>query len=146
MIQQRNFVTMILLSIVTCGIYGIYFWYKYSEDMNTVCAGDGDETQSYIIVILLSIVTCGIYGWIWYYKLGNRLQANAPRYGLAFQENGTTILLWMLLGSFVAGLGTFVAWYFLVRNMNSLAGAYNNYVSQYNHQAQQPQQPQQPQY
>ena len=46
MIRQRDFWIYLLLSIVTCGIYGIYFWYKYTEDVNTVCYGDGQETMN----------------------------------------------------------------------------------------------------
>ncbi|MDD3172298.1 MAG: DUF4234 domain-containing protein [Herbinix sp.] len=133
MIKQRSFITMLLLSIVTCGIYGIIFWYNYSDDMNTVCNGDGKITQNYIIVILLSIVTCGIYGWVWYYGLGNRLQENAPRYGINFTENGTTVLLWMLFGSLLCGFGFYYAQYILVKNMNVLADRYNQqfYGGQY---------------
>lgn len=125
MIKQRNFIVMILLSFITFGIYGIIFWYSYSDDMNKVCNGDGKETTNFLIVILLSIITCGIYYWIWVYKLGNRLNENAPRYGLRFNEDGTTILLWMLLGSLLCGLGTLYAQYLLVRNMNSIAECYN---------------------
>lgn len=125
MIQQRSLVTYILLTIVTCGIYGIYFWYKYAEDMNIVCEGDGQNTQNYIIVILLSFVTCGIYSFIWYYGIGNRLAANAHRYGLQFQENGTTILLWELFGAFLCGIGPFVAMHIMIKNMNELAYCYN---------------------
>ncbi|MDF2906282.1 MAG: hypothetical protein K0R34_1603 [Herbinix sp.] len=126
MIKHRDFVLMVILSIITCGIYGIIFWYSYSDDMNKVCYGDGKETKNYLIVILLSIITCGIYYWIWNYNLGNRLSENAPRYGLRFNEDGTTILLWMLLGSLLCGLGSLYAQYLLVRNMNSLADSFNN--------------------
>lgn len=126
MIKHRDFLVMVLLTIITFGIYGIIFWYSYSDDMNKVCSGDGKETKNYLIVILLSIITCGIYYWIWVYHLGNRLRENAPRYGLTFNEDGTTILLWMLLGSLLCGLGTLYAQYLLVRNMNSIADSYNS--------------------
>ena len=127
MIKHRDFIIMVLLTFITCGIYGIIFWYSYSDDMNKVCNGDGKETKNFLIVILLSIITCGIYYWIWVYNLGNRLSENAPRYGLRFNEDGTTILLWMLLGSLLCGLGTLYAQYLLIRNMNSIADSYNNH-------------------
>jgi len=115
---------LILLTIVTCGIYAIIFWYNYAEDMNRLCAGDGENTTNYIVAILLSIVTCGIYMWVWYYKIGNRLQKNAPRYGMQFQENGTSVLMWMILGSMLCGIGQFVAWHILIKNMNAIDQAY----------------------
>jgi hypothetical protein len=133
MIKQRDFWITVLLTIVTCGIYGIIFWYNYSDDMNKICSGDGKETQNYLIVFLLSIITCGIYGYIWFYGVGDRLQQNAPRYGTNFSENGTTILLWMILGAFLCAIGTFYAWYILIKNMNILAERYNqqNYSGTY---------------
>lgn len=126
MIKHRDFIAMVLLSIITCGIYGIIFWYQYSDDMNKVCYGDGKETKNYLLVILLSIITCGIYSWIWHYGVGNRLAENAPRYGLRFNEDGTTVLLWMLLGSLLCGFGTLYAQYIMVKNMNTLADSFNN--------------------
>lgn len=123
---NRSLVKYIIFTIITCGIYNLYFIYKLSEDVNIICAGDGEDTPGLLKYILLSIITCSIYAWYWYYKLGNRLNSNANRYGLQFQENGTTVILWMLLGSWICGLGTFYAYYIIIKNTNSLAEAYNN--------------------
>ena len=76
-------------------------------------------------LILLSLVTCGIYSFYWYYCLGNRLAKNAPRYGMSFQENGTTVLLWMVIGSLLCGLGSWVANYIIIKNCNQLCAVYN---------------------
>lgn len=46
MIQQRKFLTYILLSIITCGIYSIIFWYSLTEDINRACQGDGENTPN----------------------------------------------------------------------------------------------------
>lgn len=124
--SNRGLVKYILLSIVTCGIYGWYFIYKMAEDVNTMCAGDNENTAGLVKFILLSYITCGIYGYIWYYKLGNRLAENAPRYGLSFQENGTTVLLWLFLGALLCGIGPFVAMHILIKNTNAMAEAYNS--------------------
>jgi hypothetical protein len=125
MIKRRSLLTLILLSFITFGIYGIIFWYSYAEDMNRICQGDGKETKNFIIVILLSIITCGIYTYIWYYGIGNRLSENAPRYNTSFQENGTTVLLWMIIGSALCGIGSLIAMHILIKNMNELGDRYN---------------------
>ncbi|MFQ9511115.1 MAG: DUF4234 domain-containing protein [Lachnospiraceae bacterium] len=127
--EDRSLVILILLSIITCGIYGIIFWYQYTEDINRACEGDGMDSPNYIVVILLSFITCGIYQFYWYYKQANRLQAKLLNQGIGCQESGTTILMWLLLGSLLCGLGTFVAQYFMIRNMNLLAHDYNQYVN-----------------
>lgn len=115
----------ILLSIITCGIYSYYFIYKLAQDMNVVCEGDGQKTPGLVQFIVLSFITCGIYSWFYYYGLGNRMAENAPRYGLSFSENGTTVLIWLIFGALICGIGPFVAMHILIKNMNSLAHAYN---------------------
>ena len=122
--NNRSLLTYILLSIVTCGIYSWIFLYELARDVNVVCAGDGEETAGLLKLILLTIVTCGIYAYIWYYKLGNRLANNAQRYGLSFQENGTTILVWMIFGSLLCGIGPFIAMNIIIKNTNALATGY----------------------
>lgn len=125
MIKQRSLALYIVFSIITFGIYSIVFWWGYVKDINQVCYGDGKESPNYIVVWLLSIITCGIYGYVWYYKQGNRLQAIAPKYGLAFQENGTSVLLWMILGAFLCGIGPFIAVHILIKNLNAIGQIYN---------------------
>ncbi len=128
---DRSLLMLVLLNIVTCGIYGYIFLYGLANDMNDVCAGDGEKTSSLVAFILLGYLTCGIYQIYWYYKLCNRMSANAPRYGLTFQENGTTFLVWYLLGSVLCGIGYFVAMNFVIRNANTLCSAYNQYNGLY---------------
>ena len=122
---DRSLVAYILLNIITCGIYGYYFLYTMARDVNIVCSGDGKKTGGLAAFILLSWITCGFYALYWYYALGNRLASNAPRYGLNFQENGTTVLLWYLVGALLCGIGPYVAMHFLIRNTNSICAAYN---------------------
>lgn len=123
--NSRSLAMWFLLSIVTCGIYGYYFTYKLAQDLNTMCEGDGEKTPGLVAFILLSFVTCGFYSYYWYYKIGNRLQANAPRYGLVFQENGTTVLMWFIVGYITCGIGTLVGMHLIIKNMNALSTAYN---------------------
>lgn len=124
---DRSLLKFILFNLITCGIYGWYFVYCLARDLNTACDGDGRDTPGLLPFLLLSFVTCGIYALFWYYSAGNRLAYNAPRYGISFQENGTTILLWFLLGSLLCGLGSWVAVYIIIKNTNLLCGAYNRY-------------------
>ncbi len=83
---DRSLIGWLLLSLVTCGIYSFYFLYCLARDINAMCQDDGDSTPGLAAFILLSFVTCGFYAYYWYYKIGNRLQANAPRYGLMLRK------------------------------------------------------------
>lgn len=122
---DRGVIGWLLLSIVTCGIYSCYFLYCLARDINVMCQDDGDSTPGLAEFILLSFVTCGFYALYWYYKIGNRLQANAPRYGLMFQENGTTVLMWQIVGALLCGLGPIFAMNIIIKNTNAMATAYN---------------------
>ena len=123
--DDRGLASYIILSIITCGIYGYYFIYKMAHDVNVACDGDGENTSGLVAFILLSMITCGIYAWYWYYKLGNRLANNAGRYGLCIQENGTTVLMWCIFGTLICGIGPFIAMHILIKNSNMICNAYN---------------------
>ncbi|MEZ3487217.1 MAG: DUF4234 domain-containing protein [Lachnospiraceae bacterium] len=130
-IQYRSFWKYFLLSIITCGIYGIYFLYGYVKDLNKVCEGDGKESKNYIVVFLLSMITCGIYGLYWWYVQGERLYHAAPKYNVKVREKGSSILIWELLGCTVMpGIGMFVATYIMFDNMNAIAKVYNDEITE----------------
>ena len=122
---NRGLLVYILLSIVTLGIYSWFFTYSIARDVNTACDGDGQSTSGLVKFILLSLITCGIYPIIWEYSLGNRLAENSKRYGMNFQENGTTILLWHVFGMLICGIGPFIAMNILIKNTNRICDAYN---------------------
>lgn len=122
---DRSLVLYILLGFLTCGIYQLYVFYTIMRDVNVACDGDGRHTPGLLEFILFGILTCGIYDLYWFYSVGNRLADNAPRYGLRFQENGTTLLLWMLIGSLLCFIGSYVGVYFLLNNVNAICNAYN---------------------
>lgn len=69
MIKERNIVVCIILTIITCGLYSLY-WTVQLQNESLVAAKE--EGTSGIAVVLLTIVTCGIYGIYWYYTLGER--------------------------------------------------------------------------
>ena len=96
LIKKRDLVTCILLSLVTCGIYGIIWFINMVNDVNTVC-NDG-ETKSGGVVFLLSIITFGIYGLIWVYNTGKRLNAAGPKYGKTIDDNSVIYLIVSILG------------------------------------------------
>lgn len=122
---NRSLLVYILLTIVTCGLYSLFFVYSIARDVNQACDGDGQKTSGLVKYILLTILTCGIYSLIWEYSIGNRLSENARKYNLYFSENGTTILMWHLFGVLLCGIGPFIAMNILIKNTNRICDAYN---------------------
>ena len=124
-LKRRGVVSYLLLGIITGGIYSLWRVYVLARDVNTMCEGDGKKTSGLLAVFFLSLITFGIYAIVWEYKLGNRFQANAGRYGVTITRDGTTVLLWSLLGSFLFGLGPIIAMHIIFSNTNLLIDSYN---------------------
>ena len=129
MIQQRNFWMYLLLNIVTCGFYSWYFFYTTTRDINTMVGDDGRNTEP-TTVLLFTLVTCGFYSYYWYYDQGNRIKALPDRNNIPCNENGTSYLMWILLGTLICGVGSYIGIYLFIKNLNELISAYN--ASMYN--------------
>ena len=67
--MKRNIVTAIILSIITCGIYNLYWIYALNNDASRLAREDEDGGM----VLILSLITCGIYFLIWNYKMGDKI-------------------------------------------------------------------------
>lgn len=70
-IQRKNIAVCVILTFVTCGIYGLYWYYCMVEDCNALISRPGAPSGG--MVLLLTIVTCGIYGWYWLYQAGENM-------------------------------------------------------------------------
>ena len=124
--SNRSLLKYIFFNLFTCGIYSLIFIHDLARDVNVACEGDGKETAGLLKLIVFGFLTCGIYTWYWYYSLADRLQDNAPRYGMQFKEGGTAVLLWFIVGIVACGLGPFIAMNILITNANAICMAYNN--------------------
>lgn len=99
MVMQRNIAICIILTLVTCGIYGIYWYICLANDVNTV---SGIQDASGGTVFLLTIVTCGIYGMFWAFKCGEKLDTAKQRRGLPASNGGILYLLLYIFGGIIA--------------------------------------------
>ena len=96
MIERRNIAVCIVLTLVTCGIYGIYWIVCLTNDVNTV-SGDVNGTSGGMVV-LLTIVTCGIYGIYWAYKQGEKLDFTKNNRGIPSSNSGVLYLILQIFG------------------------------------------------
>lgn len=94
-VQRRSIGLCIVLSIVTCGIYSLYWLYCLAEDVNLVTARPGAPSGG--LVLLLTIVTCNIYGLYWLYRAGDDLDRRRMEQG---QPAGHLGILYLLLAIF----------------------------------------------
>ena len=95
-ICKRDLAMTIILSIVTCGIYGLVWFFGMVEDLNTAAPDPDDKTAG--IILLLIIVTCGIYSWIWLYKTGDKVDRIRQMNGELPSNSGLIYLLCAIFG------------------------------------------------
>lgn len=112
MIQRREIAISIILTIFTCGIYGIFWFISLSDDIKKA---SGDESlPSGGIAFLLTLVTCGIYGFYWAYRMGKALSVAQTRAGFTVTNDNS--ILYLILQLF--GLG--IVNYALMQNQLNL--------------------------
>lgn len=110
--QQRNIGLCILLSILTCGIYSLYWFVVLTDDVNRL---DADvQNTSGGTALVLALVTCGIYSLYWMYKQGEKIDNVKTSRGIAASSSG---IVYLLLGVF--GLGI-VAYALMQSEINKL--------------------------
>ncbi len=138
-IEKRSIGTCVVLSIVTCGIYGIYWAVKMLREAVQV----KDETDDGLAEILLGIFLCPVGFYMAEKKFGEGCQAR----GIAHEDRS---ILYLILG--FVGLGI-VDYIMLQSDLNKVADIYAGVApagqapyQEPQYQAPQYQAPQQPQY
>ncbi len=115
MIQQRNIAVCIILSIVTCGIYGLYWLACLTNDTNTAADTEGTSGG---MTVLLTIITCNIYGLYWAYKQGEKIDIAKQKRGIPSSNSGVLYLVLCLLIPVVA-------WALMQNELNTFAATNN---------------------
>ena len=114
MIQTRSVGMSIFLSIITCGLYGIYWFICLTNEINEL---SGEYSPTGGVAFLLSIITCGIYTFIWSYNMGKRMHAAQLRAGVHTSDNS---ILYIILNIF--GL-VIVTYALLQSDINTMVGS-----------------------
>ena len=94
--ERRDIIVAIILSIVTCGIYSIYWTYKIAQGFYVTPTQERVNTTPGT-TILLWIVTCGIYGYYCYYKWGRATAEISQYYG---RNDDDKAILYLILSIF----------------------------------------------
>lgn len=95
MITKRDIALAVVLSIITCGIYGIYWFVVMTDDVNRV---SDDYKTSGGMALLLTIVTCGLYGIYWEYKMGKKMYEAGQKHGKVISDNSVAYIVLALFG------------------------------------------------
>ena len=94
-LTKRNIVTAIILSLITCGIYSIYWFVVMTNDSNKVSGEDGPTGG---MAFLFTLLTCGIYSFYWNYKMGQKLAKAGKLHGKDINDNSVLYLILCIFG------------------------------------------------
>lgn len=74
--KRRSCVLGVIFTIITLGLYGLYWFCRLTDDTNKLAAARksmATRTAMGIVALLFTIITLGIYIFYWYYKLGVKI-------------------------------------------------------------------------
>lgn len=125
---NRGLVKLILLSLITFGIYPLVLWSSVSNDINTIATRyDGKKTTHYLLMaFVFSWLTFGIAPFVWSHKICARIGNELKRRGIGYSFGAGTFWGWNILGAFI-GIGPLVYTHKLLKAMNKLSEHYNVY-------------------
>ena len=111
--QQRNIVTCVLLSLVTCGIYGIYWMICLAKDVTTVKDKDRNATTNIVLFILLP--------FLGFFLAERQFTEDLKAMGIAHEDRS---ILYLILG--LLGIGVIVDACMMQNDMNNILASNGN--------------------
>ena len=107
--KQRNVALGIIFSLITCGIYGLYWLVCLTEDTN---AAAGENGTSGVMALIFTIITCSFfilpyslcysYGLYWAYRCGEKLDKAKTMRGIPASNGGVLYLILYIFGGVIA--------------------------------------------
>lgn len=99
--SQRNIALAIIFTLITCGIYGIYWFIVLTNEVGEV---SGDTSFTGGKHFLLSLITCGVWSFIWAYQVGQHIAEAQRQRGYMATDNS---ILYLILTFFGLGIVTY---------------------------------------
>ena len=97
-VKEKSIGLCVVLSIVTCGIYGIYWLYTIAHDLNDLCESQNQEKGAEPgLVVVLGIVTCGIYSLYYLWKAGKMVASLTKSNGQHPSDDSIVLMVLSLL-------------------------------------------------
>ena len=123
---NRGLIKLILLSLITFGIYPLVVMSGISSDINVIASRyDGKKTMHFcLLVFIFTGLTFGIAPIVWYHRISKRIGNELNRRGIGYSFGAGSFWGWSVLGSLI-GIGPLVYTHKLFKAMNLLCADYN---------------------
>lgn len=123
---NRGLLKMILLSLITFGIYPLVLMSSVSNDINIIAGRyDGKRTMHFcLLLFIVAPITLGIGSIVWHHNISGRIGNELARRGISYSFGASSFWLWSVLGALII-IGPLVYLHKLLHSMNLLAENYN---------------------
>lgn len=101
MVHPRSVGFSVILSIITCGIYAIYWFVVLTNDVGKLSKDPYFTGGKHF---LLTLVTYGIWSYIWSYQVGKQVAEAQRQRGQMGSDNS---ILYLILNFFGLGIVTY---------------------------------------
>ena len=126
---NRSMWKLMFLSIVTLGIYSIFFFIPFSFDIDKVSPKDDhSKTMNFVFAYILSLFTFSIVLDFWHYEIAGRIEEALSNRNINYNFQTKDFWCWFVLGSLIL-VGPFVYFHRLCKAMNLLCEDYNENLS-----------------
>ena len=123
---NRSMWKLMILNILTLGIYSIVFFISFSFDIDKVAPRrDGKKTFNYLFAWLLSIFTLQTVIAAWFYIITQRVEDALAENDINYSFGMGDFWGWYVFGSFLCVVGAFVYFHKLCTAMNLLCENFN---------------------
>ena len=95
-VQPRDIVKSIIFSIITCGIYSIYWFIVLTDELNILSGNENDTSGG--LSYILTLITCGFYGYYWVYRMGRKVDM------MNDNQNGSSGIIYLILMLLCVGI------------------------------------------
>ena len=122
---NRNMWKLMLLNILTLGIYSIIFFMPLSLDLDKVDPKRyRDKTMNYMAAHIISLFTFAIVIDVWHHHIAGRVEEALERRDIDYDFNTDDFWKWFFFGSLIL-IGPFIYFHKLCTAMNLLCQSYN---------------------
>ena len=124
----RNGLVILILSIVTCGIYMIYWLYTVMDDINNA-SNEANRPFENIALWIVGAIFCSPITLVILYIANKNLERLAAENRTYYKDN---FILWLVL-TLLCGIGTFIAMFQISDALNAIWDERQGRNQPYNH-------------
>lgn len=122
---DRSMWKLMILNILTLGLYSILFFIPFSFDLDKVDPQrEREKTMNFLVAYILSIFTFSIVIDVWHYQIANRMEEALAHRGIEYDFSTGDFWKWFFFGSLIL-VGPFIYFHKLCTAMNLLCQSYN---------------------